>query len=431
MTLRRSDFVYLSLIIIIAALLRLDFLIANNWSYDSDEAIVGLMAKHIAEGREIPIFYYGQHYMGSLEAILVSFLGKFIGINQYSLKLVPFFFSLFFIVISFLITKQVFNRTAAYFAAIWLALPPVSLTIWSSMARVGFIEVICIGALSILLLVTGLRKGSLSARRSSGIAFILGLGWWVNNQIIYFMLPVFIAILFYSFRNNSVLKSIRLFLISIVAFLIGSVPFWIYNFKENFASFENFNGSESHTTEYLADFFNLSIPTLLAARTYGAGHDLYPNSSLYVYLIYALLLLIVLLQQFPEILKFAVAKVNQKSGLLVNIILLLCIVGIFVNTSFGHLSLAPRYLLPIYLPFAVLFGTAWAILFKYSRIFSITLFAVALTINLLSNYYPSRNTPGEAIIFKNDRASHDNQELIDWLDQEKISWIKTNYLDRL
>ena len=29
--------------------------------YLADEGVVGLMAKHIAEGRELPVFFYGQH----------------------------------------------------------------------------------------------------------------------------------------------------------------------------------------------------------------------------------------------------------------------------------------------------------------------------------------------------------------------------------
>ena len=39
---------------------------------EPDEAVVGLMAKHISEGRELPVFYYGQPYLGSLEAFLVA-----------------------------------------------------------------------------------------------------------------------------------------------------------------------------------------------------------------------------------------------------------------------------------------------------------------------------------------------------------------------
>jgi hypothetical protein len=34
---------------------------------NSDEAVVGLMARHILDGKR-PVFYYGQAYMGSLDA---------------------------------------------------------------------------------------------------------------------------------------------------------------------------------------------------------------------------------------------------------------------------------------------------------------------------------------------------------------------------
>lgn len=40
--------------------------------FDSDQAIVGLMAKHLAEGRAIPLFFYGQSYMLAVEAWLAA-----------------------------------------------------------------------------------------------------------------------------------------------------------------------------------------------------------------------------------------------------------------------------------------------------------------------------------------------------------------------
>jgi hypothetical protein len=36
--------------------------------FDSDQAIVGLMAKHLSEGRGFPLFYYGQNYMLGVES---------------------------------------------------------------------------------------------------------------------------------------------------------------------------------------------------------------------------------------------------------------------------------------------------------------------------------------------------------------------------
>ena len=39
---------------------------------NSDEATFGLAALHIAQGRERPVFLYGQHYMGMLESYLAA-----------------------------------------------------------------------------------------------------------------------------------------------------------------------------------------------------------------------------------------------------------------------------------------------------------------------------------------------------------------------
>src|SRR5574344_689667 len=95
----RKEKIIFILILFIAFALRLDFLIANNFTLDSDEAIVGLMAKHINEGKTSPIFYYGQHYLGSLEAYAVAGLFKFFGFSAIALKAVPLIFSLIFVVL--------------------------------------------------------------------------------------------------------------------------------------------------------------------------------------------------------------------------------------------------------------------------------------------------------------------------------------------
>src|SRR5215831_16134609 len=41
---------------------RLPQLRSPNLLVDGDEAIVGLMAKHVAQGREFPVFFWGQRY---------------------------------------------------------------------------------------------------------------------------------------------------------------------------------------------------------------------------------------------------------------------------------------------------------------------------------------------------------------------------------
>jgi hypothetical protein len=55
--------------------------------FDSDQAIYGLMAKHLAEGRAFPVFMYGQTYMLAVEAWLAAPLFALFGSSVALLKL--------------------------------------------------------------------------------------------------------------------------------------------------------------------------------------------------------------------------------------------------------------------------------------------------------------------------------------------------------
>src|SRR5262245_57293925 len=55
--------------------------------FDADQAIFGLMASHIADGRSWPVFMYGQSYMLSVEAWLAAPLFAIAGSSVWALKL--------------------------------------------------------------------------------------------------------------------------------------------------------------------------------------------------------------------------------------------------------------------------------------------------------------------------------------------------------
>src|SRR5205823_658780 len=54
--------------------------------FDSDQAIIGLMAKHLEEGRAFPLFFYGQHYMLGVEAWLAAPVFRLAGVSVAALK---------------------------------------------------------------------------------------------------------------------------------------------------------------------------------------------------------------------------------------------------------------------------------------------------------------------------------------------------------
>jgi hypothetical protein len=55
--------------------------------FDSDQAVTGLMAKHLAELRALPVFWYGQTYMLGVEAWLAAPLMALLGATVTALKL--------------------------------------------------------------------------------------------------------------------------------------------------------------------------------------------------------------------------------------------------------------------------------------------------------------------------------------------------------
>src|SRR5439155_5825599 len=52
---------------------------------DADEAVLGLMARHILHGH-FPIFFYGQNYLGSIEAFWTAVLFALFGATPLVLK---------------------------------------------------------------------------------------------------------------------------------------------------------------------------------------------------------------------------------------------------------------------------------------------------------------------------------------------------------
>ena len=58
----------LAVVVVLVVLRAAVYLLFEQIAFDSDQAINGLMAKHLSEGRAFPLFFYGQTYMLAVEA---------------------------------------------------------------------------------------------------------------------------------------------------------------------------------------------------------------------------------------------------------------------------------------------------------------------------------------------------------------------------
>lgn len=84
----KSRVILAAVVLLAAVLLRGWFFLQYDESYfDSDQAIVGLMAKHITEGRAWPLFFYGQEYMLAVEAWVMAPVFLLLGPSVFALHL--------------------------------------------------------------------------------------------------------------------------------------------------------------------------------------------------------------------------------------------------------------------------------------------------------------------------------------------------------
>ncbi|HEV7236176.1 MAG TPA: hypothetical protein VGN15_08355, partial [Ktedonobacteraceae bacterium] len=185
------------LCLLVALLIRIWLIYHTHGVIDGDEAYVGIQAEHILHG-EHPIYFYGQAYMGSLEAYLMAVLFAIAGPSVWMLRAEPILLSLLVVWLTWKFAgalaeaaqlppfaSRMFKTMAALFAAI----PPLYDTVLELRTLGGYIETF---VLMLLLLLSahqltrrwhaGATKKEL-ALRWTGIGFIVGVGLWVNPLI--------------------------------------------------------------------------------------------------------------------------------------------------------------------------------------------------------------------------------------------------------
>ena len=54
-----------------------------QYTHNLDFQVVAMMVKHMAEGTDYPVFFYGQSYMGSLEPGMSALLAKIFGFSPF------------------------------------------------------------------------------------------------------------------------------------------------------------------------------------------------------------------------------------------------------------------------------------------------------------------------------------------------------------
>ena len=414
--------------------LRVAVLLGPLGELEADEAIVGLMARRILEG-DRPFFYWGQAYLGTLEAFSAAFAFSLLGATTLALKAVPTAYSLLYVVLSYLLARRLFGRGPALLTAGYLALPPLFLALWSTKPRGGYIEFLALGEATLLAALWAADAGRTSFRslvpRGALVLLLGALTVWTHPLGVVFVLP---AVGYVAARRRADvplwlalalvaagLAAAALFLRTYFANRLPDAPSALEGLDLaggplNLARLLRIGGAvlvglaQGTTSPTL---FDLDWPTRLG------------SSYLVTALIAALVvwLLVRYLPSLRAVFRSDAAESASGPALLVAVLVLTPLLIAF--SSFGQrlLIIEPRYALPLYSIVPLAAAELWRL--RRWRVGFVVALAMVLAVNLGSwiSVDPRLNLPATI----GDTTPRTRAELSDWLQRQNLLHIYTNY----
>ena len=222
-------------IISIAAVWRL-VLITQGWPLtNSDEATIGIMARHIAYNGEHPVFFYGQYYMGALEAYIGAALFPIFGSSLWTVRFGLLLLFILFLLSIYLLTCLLYSKSLALATILWLCFSSSYIIGRQLSAIGGYPETLLFGSLTFLCaswLVLTYTSGVPPRKQRRrflvyacwGIA--AGLGLWSDLLILPFVLLSGLLLLFFCWRE---LLHIIALLSTLAGLILGAGPLLLYN----------------------------------------------------------------------------------------------------------------------------------------------------------------------------------------------------------
>ena len=224
---------------------------------DGDEAVWGLMARHVLHGH-VTAFFWGQAYGGTQEIILTAPLFAVFGSSMLLARLVPMALVAVAAILVWRIGRRTVGEPAATIAAaLFWVWPPY--LIWKSDRAHGFYGSGLV--LTELVLLLALRLLERPSRRDSLLlGLVVGLAWWQTPQVVPVALP---ALAYLAIRRRQDVARIALYGLPLA--VLGSLPWWISNVRHHWWSL-NLDSGQTPYFLRLRGFFSATLPMAVGLR---------------------------------------------------------------------------------------------------------------------------------------------------------------------
>jgi 4-amino-4-deoxy-L-arabinose transferase-like glycosyltransferase len=295
-TFARRHAVFLG-ILAFAAISRLVILFVSQTHVHSDEAIIGLMAKHIQEGRYHPFYMYGQPYNAgaSFEAYLAAVTFAAAGVGVLPLKFCILVLSLVCLVLFYGMATRLYGRRTALLACVVFMFFP-SLVKWHFQVR-GYSPYF----LSLPILCSLFLWIDSTTTRHGLWTFLFGLVSGLSMMCLELaMFPVAVLSALLVARRRFSLKTAAM---GLLGFIAGYSPAVMYNLTHRFSNWREVffykttsGGNSLLSLESMSRIFADEMP-----KFFGPDAVLlyYPEKPLAGYLFYAFALAAIVLAIAP------------------------------------------------------------------------------------------------------------------------------------
>lgn len=210
--------------------LRVLVLHSNLATLDSDEAVVGLMARHLTHGG-FRAFYWGQDYGGTMEAALAAVVFRVAGSSTLALKTVPMALDGVATMLLWRIGRRLMAPGPAAVAGLLMWVWPANYLWWSTKERGFYQSCLCLGlAFALVALRIAASQAGGPWREWAVLGLLAGLGWWQSPQVVYVLAP---ATAWLAWRLRA--RTFRV-IAAVPGFALGALPWLWANVQDGLAS---------------------------------------------------------------------------------------------------------------------------------------------------------------------------------------------------
>jgi hypothetical protein len=262
-TTRRPSTRAVVVVVALAALglgVRLWIMTGRLGAIDSDEAITGLMARHLLDG-ELRAFMWRLSYQGTIVTWPVAASFWLFGSSRFTLELPFLLMSAGATVMVWRIGQRILSPFQAAFGALAFWLWP-AIYVWISVKPLIFYVPTLVLGLGVLLCAVRVAEKPGRVADWCVLGLCAGAGWWTSPNIMYFAVPVGVWLLV--FHRRALWPGV---LYAAPCAVLGALP-WIWNQATyGLTAFELKEGqAQGSYVDHLGYFFTHALPTALGMR---------------------------------------------------------------------------------------------------------------------------------------------------------------------